>query len=225
MDLNTAMIDQLSRLKLVFFFIFSIPLLIVILILIISDTLHLPIQNLLVDSATVANQNRFIGMGSNVIILFWTGTAAVVFFNALVRFHRNGVDLYFRFLVYFGLFTLMLLLDDLFLLHEGLSNFISISENLIFLSYFLILATGLLIYRRLILRTDYLLLLFSLTCFALAIIAGILQNQFQEYIGLYRVLLEATFKLLGVVSWFGYFTRVTFLKLQRQQRHTGFTRR
>lgn len=211
---KNALTHQFSQLKLVFLLVLTVPLLVVITVLVISHVFQLPLPELLVDTVAVAKKNRFTGIASNVIILFWAATAAVIFFNILVSFYHTGKDLYFRFLVFFGLFTLLLLLDDLFLLHEGMSNFFTISEYTIFLTYMLVLIAGLIRFQRLILQTDYVLLLFSLACFGLAVIAGILQHEFQDYIGLYRVLLEAALKLFGAVSWFAYFCRVTFVKLQ-----------
>ena len=212
------MIRQFKKLKWIILSIYIAPLLLLVALPVISNLIQQPLPSMLVDPAAVVAQSRFTGLASNIGVLVWTATATVLLFNALFRFHSKGTDTYFWFLMFFGFFTVILMLDDFFLLHEGFSNLFSVSENLVFLSYVAVLVAGLVRFRRLIRHTDYLLLLLALMFFALAILVGFVRYEIQSYIGETRILIEAGLKLLGIVGWFGYFTRLTFKRLLSRSR-------
>lgn len=210
--------QQFKQLKGLILWIYVAPLLLLLMIPLISVLTDLPLSSMLLDPAAVIAQSRLIGLVSNIGVLVWTAAVTILFFTAVFRLYNTGVDRYFWFLMYFGGFTLVLMLDDFFLLHEGFSHLFSISENFVFLSYVTALVVGIVLFRHQIRQTDYLLLILALMFFALAILIGFIRYELQAYIGETRVLVEAGLKLFGIVGWLGYFTHVSF-KLFQQQTH------
>ena len=76
-----------------------------------------PMSGFTRDPAAVHNANPFTGVLSNIGILFWCSAAAVCFFSAAIQVKEARVKIV-PFLLFSGLLTAVLLLDDLFMLHE-----------------------------------------------------------------------------------------------------------
>ncbi len=186
------------------------PIVIVLLLVVfISFKTGIPIKKFTVDPATFARINPFIGVVSNIGILFWCASASICFFSCALlqktRFRRD----FPAFLLFSGFITSILLLDDLFLFHEkGLSsrkiifpNASFISQEMVYFSYIIIILFYLIRFRKIIIKTDIVLLFLAFLFFGASII---IDSLFKNY------LFEDGFKLFGIVSWFGYFVRVCF---------------
>jgi len=101
--------------------------------------------------------------------------------------------------------SIVLALDDLFMLHEAIfPNSFGISERLILLTYGLLVISGIVKFRKMILQTEYLILIVVLGCFGLSFIVDGFQESIEVVLGQWRILVEDGFKLLGFVGWFGY---------------------
>lgn len=161
------------------------------------------------DPASINEMHPFIGVVSNAGILLWTACACVcLVFRTLLRRHPGREEMA-SFLLYMGLATLLLMLDDLLLLHELIfPEWIGIPEKAVMAAYGMMMAFGIIRYRSCILKTEYLLLLIALGCFAASVAIDILHHPIQLAIGGGTcLLLEDGFKLLGIAGWFGYFLR------------------
>ena len=155
---------------------------------------------LLRDPANVADYPFYIGLLSNIGVLLWGASAAICLFTA--RAIRGRVEA--AYLAAAGLLTTLLTVDDLFLLHEdALPIYLHIPERLVLGSYVVLTLVFLLRFARLILRTDYLPLLFALGFFA---VSAVVDVWFSRQSWAFWV--EDGLKLLGIVSWLMYFTRI-----------------
>ena len=92
---------------------------------------------------------------------------------------------------------------------------LGINEKAVLLGYGGIALAWLLTFRRIILKTDYWLLLISLGFFALSVGIDGLQSLIDTLIGDLRILLEDGFKLLGIVSWLGYFIKCSLIAIRQ----------
>lgn len=162
----------------------------------------IPVGHLTRDPTSVISSPPYIGFLSQVGIFFWAASAAVCLFgiSALARC-QDSLETR-RFLILSGVLTLLLGLDDVFLLHERGYPAIGVSEKMVFLVYAGLLLSGLVRFHALILRTEYVLLGMALGCFAVSLGVDLLIPQGR---GLH--LYEDGAKLTGVVFWFAYHFR------------------
>ena len=161
-------------------------------------TAHVPLSSLTRDMASIAHIHPLIGVVSNVGILMWCATAVVCLFGfSLLR--QQGLQAEARFLLWAGLMTLVLLLDDLFMIHEYIAPVhFHLSEKLVLASYALATGVYLLSHRDLILSANYNLLAAAMGLFTASMLVDIAD------VGGWWRLGEDGFKILGIASWFGY---------------------
>ena len=159
---------------------------------------HIPVSNLTRDMAAIANVHPLTGVVSNVGILLWCAAAAICLFSSsLLR--QQGAHREAGFLLWAGLMTTGLLVDDFFMFHEYLAPVhFHLNEKVVHASYFCVTALYLWRHRRLILETDFRLLAAALVLFAGSTLIDVVDGQ-----GWWR-LAEDGCKLLGISSWFAY---------------------
>ncbi len=191
-------------------------LIIIMLSLTVLLSLHtgIPLEEFTRDPTAIANVNPFIGAISNIGILFWcisTSVCLFTFFNIVER-RNNKVNDDTLFLLFFGLTTLILLLDDLFLIHESIAPvFLNISQKQIYVCYGMIVLFGIVRFKNIILQTEWIILSSSFSFFALSLAIDIFGNSLDFSKSTF---LEDSFKLLGIVSWVCYFVLASF-KIER----------
>ena len=183
------------------------------LVVFLSFKTGIPISKFTADPAAIAGINPFIGVVSNIGILFWCASASICFFSfALLQKTRIRGN-FSAFFLFSGFITSILLLDDLFLFHEeGLNslgiifpNLPFISEKVIYFSYIMIVLLYFIRFRKIIIKTDFALLFLAFLFFGGSIIIDLFQ------IAVFDIFLfEDGFKLFGIVSWLGYFVIVCF---------------
>lgn len=170
------------------------------------------------DPAQILGHTPFIGAVSSLGILLWAAAAtACLFTAALLRRRGLGAAGWRTFLTFASALTVLLMLDDLFLFHDVVfPEYLGIGEHWLY-GFYAASAAGLLGgYRRLILKTDYPLLLLSLLLFA----ASLGMDFVSDY-----VLLPGTFlledgpKFLGIVAWAAYFIRTSAFALREVMEH------
>ena len=177
-----------------------VPAFIVLLLVIVTTfARHIPISTMTRDMAAIANVHPLTGAVSNVGILMWCAAAAICFFSAsLLR--EQGARREARFLVWSGLLTTALLVDDFFMLHEYLAPVhFHLNEKAVHASYFGATALYLVLQRRQILDGSFHLLAAALALFAASVLVDVAD------IHGWGVLAEDGFKLLGIASWLGYY--------------------
>lgn len=164
------------------------------------------------DPASLLESHPLLGVVSNVGVLFWAAAAAISLFTATLL-GRQGQDRERRmFLISAGLLTSWLLLDDFFLFHEWLfPAVLGVPQTLVLATYGALAAFLFLRFAALILRTEYLLLALAMVLFALSMAIDQLPIAWFAWDWLF--LIEDGLKLLGIVSWLGYFGYVCALFL------------
>lgn len=159
---------------------------------------HTSVSSLTRDMAAIAHVHPLIGVVSNVGILLWCATAAICLFGrSLLR--EQGLHAEASFLLWAGLLTAMLLVDDLFMIHEYIAPVhFHVNEKVVLAVHACIAAAYLLRHRRLILTANYQLLAAAIGLFTASILVDITDAH-----GWWS-LAEDGFKVLGIASWFGY---------------------
>jgi hypothetical protein len=161
------------------------------------------------DPIQVLNGKPYVGILSNIGILFWCSTCAVLFYSALINRIKKmpGNETYF--LIFSGFLSILMLIDDFFLMHDVIfPEYLKIDEKVFYIFYGLSVVAIFVRYYKIILDTDYVLLILSFVLLGLSattdeiIAMGVHIN--------HPFIVEDSFKLLGILSWFSYFTRTAY---------------
>jgi hypothetical protein len=195
--------DQISRIGLIAVIVFLFALTCIAAVFAVSVIMRRPVMLLTRDPAAVAEMNPFIGFLSNVGLMLWSATAAICFFGSAQMYSRKTGLRMARFLLLSGIFTLLLLFDDTFQLHENvLPGYFHLLQYQTYTIYAVITLGFFVYFYRTILSTDFILLIFAVLFLAVGALI--------EYclpFGNILVFIEDSSKFLGIVFWLTYFTR------------------
>ena len=109
------------------------------------------------------------------------------------------------FFVISGFITSLLLLDDLFLLHERIfPQVLHWRQRYIYIGYVSIVLGYLVFFRKTILKSNFTILALALGFFLLSVVVDCISAKMGEFIPFYH-LYEDGFKLFGLASWLGYY--------------------
>ncbi|WP_051469967.1 hypothetical protein [Fischerella sp. PCC 9605] len=185
-----------------------------IVVAIISRLKKIPIAYLTRDPAAILGQPFYIGLLSNIGILLWCSCAAICIFSFFVL-KKDIKKKESKFLLFSGLLSSILLIDDLLMVHEDVfPNYLHISEKLFFLGYAVILSLYLINFVETIVKTDFIILILAFAFFGMSIVSDTLFSNINNN---YMFLFEDGAKLLGIVTWFIYFARVCMNKIKYNQ--------
>lgn len=149
------------------------------------------------DPTQIGQVPFYAGYLSSLGVLAWAAGAVIALFSSamldvLAEDKSNAL-----FLGYFGGLTVLLTLDDLFLIHE---NF-PLNEKAVFLAYILIAATGCVLFRKQFKRFPAGFAIAAAFLFAVSLVIDRVQSSIQSNIGDFRILIEDGAKFTGAVCW------------------------
>ncbi len=174
----------------------------------------IPLSQLTRDPVSLAQLSPISGIVSNIGVLLWRAAATICFFTAIVlRRWNEGVNS--RFLFFSGLLTLLLLVDDFFVLHESLRDYYAISEKITYGLYLFLFGLHLVTFRNVILNRNVSLFILAFVFLGLSGGLDVIQKSVMDIIPGY-FLLEDGLKLLGIASWAGYFAYTAIDSLTQQ---------
>lgn len=209
------------KLKQVDLILLATQVLVFVLLLITWLSSEVPLQDLLRDTAIVASVPFYYGFFSNLGILFWCASAVIPLFSAVVLFPVKQERATSAFLLGFGLISLLLTLDDFFLLHEKVfPMFLRLSESRTYMLYAALVIYALLRFRKVILKTNLKPLLLALLLFAMSLALDFMLPVVRD--GKYwlksgeKFLLEDGVKLLGITAWCFYLVNCSLAAVRRQ---------
>lgn len=163
------------------------------------------------DPTAIMHAPFYLGFFSDIGILLWCGSAALCFFTRALLPKTELTKPIRAFLFYSGLITSLLMLDDLFLLHESVfPDYLGIPENGVFVIYGNILLLYLVLFRETLLKTEYLILALAFVLIGISTVVDLLPMPIPE-----DSFLEDAVKLFGIVSWFVYFLRLCYKELMK----------
>jgi hypothetical protein len=207
--------QNISRLFPTLLVIYLPPLVLILTVGIISLRTGVPFSNFTRDTAGVAGVPAYVGIVSNLGILLWCAAAAVCLFTSRVLSGDRARREQRLFFFYAGLITIILLIDDLFMIHEGLggvfrrsfgARYYVAGEMIVFASYAIAASLWLLRFKAVVLlHTHPIFLAIAIALFGLSLL-------FDDFVHLGRFahLAEDSLKLLGIVGWLHYLVRAGF---------------
>jgi hypothetical protein len=173
---------------------------------------QIPIGVLTRDPAAVASVHPFTGVLSNLGVLLWCSSAAICLFSGVVLHHTPRTKGCW-FLICSALLTLGLLFDDFFLFHDFLARrYLGLSEKFVYIFLVGVTAAYLLIFRRVILQSEYAVLCLALVFFAISVAIDTIFERWLwwQRLGDWIYLVEDGAKFLGLTSWCSYYARVSY---------------
>ena len=170
-----------------------------------------PIDNLTRDPSAVMGAPFYTGILSQIGIFFWSAAVAICMFSAKIISEHSDSSKFKRFLFVSGLLTMLLGLDDIFLLHESVFPYFGIHEKVVYATYAGLVLFYLVKFYQTILDTKYILLVMALFFFALSVIFDK-----SSIPGIDTYLLEDGAKIVGIISWMSYFFSVSTLAIKNQ---------
>jgi hypothetical protein len=200
----------------------AVVLLVILYILYRSGTI--PFGIIFSDPTEYLEYNRLNGLVLYLGVFLLISSAAVCIFNYFVLRSRGHAGSEGRFLLFFGLFSVLLAVDDLFMVHEAVGDVVAtaaavtddLGEAITFAVYILVFAFFTLKYRKVIYRTEYFLFIVSIVFFVLSISLDLLPLSLPDN-PLFKG--EEIFKFFAYITWFVYAAR-TALKMVKNQEPT-----
>ena len=207
-----GLLDQSRALLPVMFAVYT-P--VIILFAIISLQTKIPVPNLTRDPLAITKAPFYFGAISNIGILFWCSAVAICFFSFRLLSDIRKNKEFQRFFLFSGGITSILLLDDLFLIHEEVfPYYLNIPEKLAFVGYGMIISLYLIKVRKTILKTEFIFLNLAFCFLGLSVTIDFFPIFTRLFGNEGEFLLEDGFKLLGIISWFTYFARACVEQLK-----------
>lgn len=155
------------------------------------------------DPAAITKTKFYIGLFSNIGILLWCSAATVCLFSYEILKQNSRSRELSNFLLFSGLLTAFLTLDDLLMLHEMvIPVYLRIKESWIYLSYILMVLFVFVKSINVIKKTEFIILFAAVAFFALSIVSDRLYESY------FVSTMEEISKLIGITTWLTYLTRL-----------------
>lgn len=165
------------------------------------------------DPIQTLNSKPYVGVLSNTGIFFWCFTIAILFFSTKIAHDLGRPKILYHFFLSSGLLTLLMMIDDIFLMHDVIfPEYLHLSEYFFYIFYGSSVVAILYFFRKIILESDYILFLLAFALLASSVITDILLVIGVKVPSAYFV--EDGSKFLGIISWFIYFVRVCYTHIK-----------
>ena len=161
------------------------------------------------DPIQILNGKPYVGILSSIGIIFWSMTAGVLLYSSKISALQKKPKRETYFLFFGGLLTILMLFDDLFLIHEVVfPEYVNIDEKIFYVFYGLSIIALVVYYHEIVLKTDYILLILAFCAFGSSVLTDIVDAMGIDVTQLY--VFEDGLKFLGIIAWFAYFTRTGY---------------
>lgn len=159
------------------------------------------------DPASVLKTPFYIGLLSNLTVLFWCSAAVICLFSFALFKNVSGYERWRGYFLYAGLLTAFLCFDDLYLLHEEvLPNIIGVPENLVIAGYLGAFLLFLISQRVPILQSVYIILVLAFGLLGMSL----LMDKLNRFNLPNKYLWEDGAKLFGAATWLLYFAHTAY---------------
>lgn len=162
------------------------------------------------DVTATAGVHPLTGVLSSLGILLWCAAASVCAFAAITLPGSQPPEA-FRFLLSSALLSAYLLLDDFFLIHDELvPRYVGLGQEVVYATLGIALMAYLVVFRGVILRTNFSVLLLALGFLAASVVLDALLEPWLVRLGDWQYLIEDGAKWLGIAAWCSYYVRTSW---------------
>jgi hypothetical protein len=179
----------------------------------------IPTSMLFRDPAAIAELPAYAGALSHLGVLLWCAAATVCLFTYLifpVAVRRTSTG---GFILWSGILTALLTVDDLFQVHEVASGILQIPDFLIVGVYGVIALAIFFVHRRELVRTNLVLFSTAMLCLGTSVVVDAFDPK--HLFGTRYHLVEDGPKLLGIAVWLGYFATLCLARLREAVQSTA----
>ena len=163
--------------------------------------LDIPISRFTRDLLAITNGHPLYGFVSNLGAILWSASAAFCLFAYALLRSDSRVRHEVRFFITGGLISLILLIDDFFMLHDSIAPvYFGMNEGVFILIYGALCFYYLLVHWELIRERGFLLCSLAVAFFTLSILVDALPETLIPW----HHLFEDGFKFMGITSWCGF---------------------
>jgi hypothetical protein len=173
---------------------------------------NIPYGDLTRDPNAIHESPKYIGLLSQIGMIFWFSTAGVLLFSTIAMEKLFKTRSYFSFLGNACFLTLFLGIDDMFMLHDELAHR-GIKEEYFYLFYGIWLMSTILYFKKTIIQTLYPLILVYSLLFGLSVIIDKLIVE--------AYLTEDLLKFAGIINWTFYWLTTCYLLMKEQQQNSN----
>lgn len=203
--------EQLKNITLILVIVYAATTALLSIVILLGIEYNIELDHFTQDPATITNSPFYIGFFSNVGIMLWCASAVICIFGWRIIPKAEQTKNVRSFLLASSLLSFLLLFDDLFMMHEEVYPvYFSIPENAVYLFYLNLALIYAVVFRDIILKSEYLLLVLAALLIGVSTVIDTMPMPIPE-----DSFLEDTFKLFGIVSWFLFFTRYCFTELKK----------
>jgi hypothetical protein len=167
---------------------------------------NIPYGDLTRDPNAIHESPKYIGLLSQIGMIFWFSTAGVLLFSTIAMEKLFKTRSYFSFLGNACFLTLFLGIDDMFMLHDELAHR-GIREEYFYLFYGIWLLITLIRFRNIIKYTLYILILTYGLLFGMSMLIDKLITE--------AYLPEDMLKFAGIINWSFYWVTTCYYLLQK----------
>ena len=166
-----------------------------------SYSLNIPVAKFTRDPLAITGGHPFLGLVSSIGIVLWSFSVAICLFTyVLLKTGRKSGDIG-RFIMLGGFISLVMLLDDFFMLHDYIYPiYLGVNEKAVLVFYGMLILYYLVRFRKIIRNTERLFILLAVLFFVLSVVVDLLPESFLPW---HHIFEDGT-KLIGIASWFGY---------------------
>jgi hypothetical protein len=178
------------------------------------------------DVTDIGDLPFYAGSISQLSLLLWAATATSIclayYYLRKFGFARPQIR---RFLLLAGVFTTLLMLDDTYLIHEGVfPHYLHISEHVVSLAYLILGVAYVTFGWSEIVGGEYGLFFLALGLFLTSIVLDAIPSSYYEnYFGMERLetIIEEGSKMAGILTWLAFYARYTYRELARLIKPSG----
>jgi len=202
---------QFVKLIPVFLLVYILPLVLFGILLLVHATTDVSFSVFLDDPLSYLLAPSYIGLASNLGVLFWCASASILIFASVVLRRKGIVGKNASFLLAFGLITALLAIDDLFMVHEAVGDLFestfgsdNVGEGIAFAIYIFLFLFFTFKFIKVIFRTEYILFICFVLILAVNLFLDLAPVDFSREIGLY---VEEIIKFVAIINWLAYTSR------------------
>ena len=178
-------------------------------ILVVSILFQVSMPAMTQDVTAIAKLHPLSGILSNLGMLLWCAAASTCFYTATILRGVKPRDT-FGFLLSSGLLSAYLLFDDFFQIHEALApHYLGLNEKVVYAALGIAVSAYLIAFRRIILRTNFGILLSALGFLASSVVIDAIPGPWLWRIGDWEYFFEDGAKWLCIASWCSYYVHTS----------------
>ncbi len=158
---------------------------------------------LMSDPAAITDSAFYLGLLTWIAVLAWWSTTVICLFSYAMARRLNPDGREHRALLWAGLLTAVLAIDDMLMVHEHIApTYLGVQETTVYALYFIMAVALFFRFRRSIFTNDIFLLLTAIFFFGCSQLVDVARGFGYDFYGTGFV--EESCKLLGIAGWLAY---------------------